>query len=268
MADKTIPQLDSKTTIINSDLIPVDDGTQTYKMTFQNFLKAITGVVSISLNSGGDGIVVTLRDGSSTTIITHDGTKQALLEWDNVPTENSQKSVKSGGIYSAISGVADLVSAEASTARGNEEALANRINLLLGDFATYEANDTASQPYAENDLVVLSNGVFYKVTQGIATNAPIVPGTNVSPTTVEEVFHRIKPVTEGGTGAATASDARLNLGLGGAAVKNVAAAVEEDDNKLPTGGAVYTAVKAVKDALDNLGLYIDQTGYLCQRIAE
>ena len=31
MADKTIPQLEPKTTISSTDLIPIDDNTQTYK---------------------------------------------------------------------------------------------------------------------------------------------------------------------------------------------------------------------------------------------
>lgn len=268
MADKTIPQLDPKTTIIGTDLLPVDDGTQTYKMTFTNFLKAITGVVSAELNQTQDGITFTMRDGTTATLVTHDGTKQAVLEWDAVPAANSQKSVKSGGIYTAISAVAGDLATEAQTARANEGTLAGKIADVLGDFATYEPNNIASQAYAVGALVVLGDGLLYKVTAAIATNTTITPGTNAARTTVEEVFHRVKPVTEGGTGAESASDARLNLGLGGAAIKNVAADVEEDDQKLPTGGAVYTAIKAVNDRIDELGFYVDSEGYVCQKIDE
>ena len=55
MADKTIPQLEPKTTISSTDLIPIDDNTQTYKMTFANFLKAIPGVTNVALTQDESG---------------------------------------------------------------------------------------------------------------------------------------------------------------------------------------------------------------------
>lgn len=55
--------------------------------------------------------------------------------------------------------------------------------------------------------------------------------------------------------------------LGSAAAKNSTDTVSQNNTNLVESGAVYTAVKAVQDALDNLGLYIDSAGYLCQRIS-
>lgn len=55
--------------------------------------------------------------------------------------------------------------------------------------------------------------------------------------------------------------------LGTAAAKNSTNSVTENSTDLVESGATYAAVKAVQDALDNLGLYIDSAGYLCQRIS-
>ena len=266
MADKTIPQLEPKTMISFTDLIPVDDNTQTYKMTFANFLKAIPGVTSVALNQDESGIVITFRDGSTTTLVTHDPGKQNALTFDSTPQQSSQNPVYSGGVYDADVAVAQLVADEAQTARQAEAALGQAIAEMLGDLAEYEENNIASKTYHENDLVVLNDGKLYKATSEIQTNTQLVPDSNVERTTVEEVFHRVKPVTEGGTDADNQVDARLNLGLGGAATKNVAATVAENDAKLPTGGAVYTAIKAVADRLNDLGLYVDSEGYVCQSI--
>ena len=266
MADKTIPQLEPKTTISSTDLIPIDDNTQTYKMTFANFLKAIPGVTNVALTQDESGIVVTFRDGEPVTLVTHDPGKQNALTFDSTPQQNSQNPVYSGGVYAADVVVAQLVAAEAQAARQAEAALGQKIAEMLGDLAEYEENNIASKTYHENDLVVLNDGKLYKATSEIQTNTPLVPDSNVEQTTVEEVFHRVKPVTEGGTGAENQSDARLNLGLGGAATKNVADTVAENDAKLPTGGAVYTAIKAVADRLNDLGLYVDSEGYVCQSI--
>lgn len=48
------------------------------------------------------------------------------------------------------------------------------------------------------------------------------------------------PLTKGGTGAATAADARTNLGLGTAAVKNAITTWHPNDDRIPTGGQIDT----------------------------
>ena len=48
------------------------------------------------------------------------------------------------------------------------------------------------------------------------------------------------PLTKGGTGAATAANARTNLGLGTAAVKNMITTWYPDDDRIPTGGQIDT----------------------------
>lgn len=50
------------------------------------------------------------------------------------------------------------------------------------------------------------------------------------------------PITEGGTGATTAAQARTNLGLGGASIQGVSTVVSAGDTDLITSGAVYDAL--------------------------
>ena len=268
MADKTIPQLQEKENILSTDLIPVDDGTATYKATIAKLIQAIPGVTGVTINPTGDGIIVAFRSGEPVEIIPHDDSKQDVLTFDAAPTDDSTNPVTSGGVYTAVNAVAGAVSNEASRAAGVEQALLNAILAIAANLATYQATDVSTKPYEVGDLMVRNNLVLYKVTMTIPDNSSIQVGTNVEVTTIEEVLHNTKPVEEGGTGATTAADARTNLGLGTAAECDSTSSVTEDSDDLPTGGAVYTAVKAVQDALNNLGLYIDQAGYLCQSIAE
>ncbi|MBR3238660.1 MAG: BppU family phage baseplate upper protein [Oscillospiraceae bacterium] len=51
------------------------------------------------------------------------------------------------------------------------------------------------------------------------------------------------PVTKGGTGAATAADARSNLGLGTAAIKNMITTWYPNDDNIPTGGQIDEHLK-------------------------
>ena len=270
MADKTIPELTEKESLVSTDVFAVDDGTQSYKVALSTLILAIPGVTGIALNNTGDGFIVSFRSGQPVEIITHDSAKQDTLTFDNVPTENSNNPVKSGGVYSAVVEVAGNLVTEASTARTNEGTLAGNILTALQNLAPYEATDVASQEYTVGRLLIRNNLVLYKVTTTIPSNTSIKPtgqDANVTVATIEDIIHLTKPISEGGTGATTAADARDNLGLGSAAVKDVAAGVIEYDTDLPTSGDLYTAVKSVQDALDNLGLYIDSAGYLCQRIS-
>lgn len=67
--------------------------------------------------------------------------------------------------------------------------------------------------------------------------------TNLNPSNLSGAV----PVSKGGTGATSASGARSNLGLGSAAVKNVAQGIDGNEQGLPTGAQVATAIE---DSLD------------------
>lgn len=54
------------------------------------------------------------------------------------------------------------------------------------------------------------------------------------------------PVSKGGTGSSSASDARTALGLGAAAVKSTTSSVTQGSGDLVESGAVYSAIEPVK----------------------
>lgn len=107
------------------------------------------------------------------------------------------------------------------------------------------------------DSVAGSDYVVVETTGGTkkANVSQIKPAMDSTPTsgssnpvTSEGIYtavHATKPLTEGGTGATTASDARTNLGLGGAAVKAVDTSISDASSSanLPTSEAVAAFVE-------------------------
>lgn len=88
-----------------------------------------------------------------------------------------------------------------------------------------------------------------KLTGGNKLEAPYFKGdgseiTNLDPTNLSGNV----PVSKGGTGSNTAAGARTNLGLGGAAVKEVAVSVTDSEQGLTTGAQV---AGAIDDSLDD-----------------
>lgn len=62
----------------------------------------------------------------------------------------------------------------------------------------------------------------------------------------DESITDILPVSKGGTGSATLTGARSNLGLGSASTKDVTTIVSSGNTNLVTSGAVYSAINNVK----------------------
>ena len=92
-----------------------------------------------------------------------------------------------------------------------------------------------------------------KFTGGDKLEAPKFKGdgsevTNLNPSNLSNAV----PVNKGGTGSTTASGARTNLGLGGAAVKDVAQNIGQNETGLPTGEQVYNAIDAAAPAWEEL----------------
>lgn len=126
-SSKFISDLPEKTSLMNSDLIPFDDGSQSYKVQLSTLISAIPGAVSVTESPDGQSVVVTLRDGSTVTITPHDSTKQDKLTFDSSPTSGSTNVVTSGGVYTAENTLNDKIIAEANTARKAEESNANAL---------------------------------------------------------------------------------------------------------------------------------------------
>ena len=166
---KTIDQLPTKDTLNSSDMFPVDDGEQTYKVLLSTIIANIPGIVSIVRSQDEQSIVITDRDGHETTITTHDNTKQNKLTFDDNPTESSSNPVKSGGVYAADAALANAILLEAQTARNSEGALQTRMTTAEGNITSLETavdtiNDT-SLPAKMDKSVYDSNG------DGVVDNA-------------------------------------------------------------------------------------------------
>ena len=166
---KTIDQLPTKDTLNLTDMFPVDDGEQTYKVLLSTLIQNIPGITNIAISQDGQSIVVTPRTGQPVTITTHDNSKQDVLSFDSQPTENSNNPVKSGGVYAADAALADAILLEAQTARESENALQGRMNTAEGNITSLgTAVDTinnTSLPAKMDKSVYDSNG------DGVVDNA-------------------------------------------------------------------------------------------------
>lgn len=166
---KTIDQLPTKETLNAGDMFPVDDGEQTYKVLLSAIINNIPGIVSVVKSQDGQSLVVTDRAGQSVTITIHDNTKQDVLTFDNVPTQNSSNPVKSGGVYAADADLAAAILQEAQTARESEGALQGRMSTAEGNISSLgTAVDTinnTSLPAKMDKSVYDSNG------DGVVDNA-------------------------------------------------------------------------------------------------
>lgn len=162
-----ITDLPSKTTLQNSDIIVVDDGSHTYKMTYGKFKELVPMVTSFTKNDTTGELCITLTDETQLKIVPHDptkqdknlstpitvdgtqqttveaclaalntyiGTKQDTLTFDNEPTLNSDNPVKSGGIYSAI----EAEKTRAQTAEAGKVDVVAGKGLSTEDYTTEE----------------------------------------------------------------------------------------------------------------------------------
>lgn len=131
---KTIDQLPTKQSILGTDYIPLDDGTQSYKTTWAALLALTGGIASASVS--GNTITITTQGGSTITLTPSDSSKQDVLTFDATPTDGSSNPVTSNGVYDAIYEVSVALAGEAATARAAEEANARAIGVLNGDSST------------------------------------------------------------------------------------------------------------------------------------
>ena len=162
-----ITDLPSKTTLQNSDLIVVDDGSHTYKMTYGKFKELVPMVTSFTKNDTTGELCITLTDGTQLKIVPHDptkqdedlstpitvdgtqqttveaclaalntyiGTKQDTLTFEITPTLNSDNPVKSGGIYLAI----EAEKTRAQTAEAGKVDVVAGKGLSTEDYTTEE----------------------------------------------------------------------------------------------------------------------------------
>ena len=147
------------------------------------------------------------------------------------------------GDHNQLADEVNAIGTDLVTARGASSTMAGRLTALDTSIAGKESAGTAASAVATHNAATTS-------VHGIADTSALyrVGGTDVA-------------LTDGGTGASTASGARTNLGLGGAATLNVGTAagtVAAGDDSRITGAAQKASnlsdLASATTARSNLGL--------------
>ena len=222
---KTIDQLPTKQSILGTDYIPMDDGTQSYKVTWAALLALTGGIASFS--ASGNTLTITTQGGQTYTFSPSDSSKQDVLTFDSTPTDGSSNPVTSDGIYDAIHEVSVALASEASTARAAEEANDRAIGILNGNAST-------------------EGSVEHTVTQYLTPVAAELSGVE----------------TDIGNMTALQTTARTLVG-GINEVKGTADKAVQYTSQTLTD-AQKTQARANISAQTALGLYIDASGDICQ----
>lgn len=158
---KTIDQLPSKDTLIDTDLIVVDDGTVSYKIPVGLFKTFMTGVASMTTDKGT--ITLTLSNGKTLSCTPSDPEKQNKLTFDSTPTANSNNPVTSAGIKSALD---QKASTDDVNGKVSNDTFARSVSALYALIGSTYSQDAS---YAVGDYV-LYDSQLYKCT-GATTGA-------------------------------------------------------------------------------------------------
>lgn len=210
---KTIDQLPEKQTLLNADMMAVDDGAQTYKVLWSTILKLAGGIKTVTETEEKTTLV--LQDGKTIEITKHDSGKQDKLTFDNTPTKSSTNPVTSGGLFTKFEAVEKSLTDEAQTARDAEKANADSITTMQ------ETLQTAQQAISGN-------------TTAISAEAQ----------------------------AARQAESALN-----SAISSEAQAARQAEGALNTAiGNVSGNLTTLAQLFNSLGLYVDDEGYICQKI--
>lgn len=107
--------------------------------------------------------------------------KQDSLTFDNVPTEDSDNPVKSGGVYDALDGVASDLSDLSDIVEDKSDKT---------DIAYVEKGLNASRGYYVGEFVYV-NGVLYRVIANITSGSAFTVGTNIQQTSIGQELSKI-----------------------------------------------------------------------------
>ena len=190
---KTIDQLPTKSSILGTDFIPIDDGAQSYKVTWAALLALTGGIASVT--ASGNTLTITTRDGAVHSFAPSDSSKQDRLTFDAVPTNGSQNPVTSDGVYDAVHEVSTALASEASTARAAEEANARAITVLNGDASTEGSVENTVAAYI-TELVAgapASLDTLKEIADWIGTHAESAAAMNTQINTNKKDIAAIKP---------------------------------------------------------------------------
>lgn len=182
---KTIDQLPTKENILGTDFFPIDDGTQSYKATWEALLKLTGGIESAM--ASGNTLTITTKGGQVYSLTLSDSNKQDALTFDATPTAGSGNPVTSGGVYDAVHEVSTALATEASTAREAEEANARAIATLNGDSATEGSVEHTVKEALDNVEVAVDSEMSDSSTNPVQNK--VITGKMKSTSQADKAYH-------------------------------------------------------------------------------
>ena len=152
MADIKISQLTAAVQVQDSDVLPMTSGSSTVKVSAQRLKTYVADGLDASDSAVAGSYVTAVSEANGVVSVTREAA-------DASPTENSNKMVKSGGVYSALSGKQNTLTFDNSPTSGsNNPVKSDGIFTALSlkqDTLTFD-----STPTQNSDNPVKSGGVY------------------------------------------------------------------------------------------------------------
>lgn len=176
---KTIPELPPTTALADADLLVVDDGARTYKITWAAFKALLGCVTSFEADPDQETYPGALKLTLANTLVLravppHDSGKQDKLTFDQTPTSGSSNPVTSGGVFTALSEKLDAsaytnftgATAQDAGKAGIVPAPAAGGERYLSSAGAWQAPDSA--PSSGSNKLITSAAVYDAVTTILA----------------------------------------------------------------------------------------------------
>lgn len=152
MADIKISQLTAAVQVQDSDVLPMTSGSSTVKVSAQQLKSYATDGLDASDSAVLGSYVTAVSESNGVISVTREAA-------DATPTENSNKMVKSGGVYSALSGKQNTLTFDNVPTSGSNNPVKSG-----GIYTALEGKEDAltfdSAPTQNSDNPVKSGGVF------------------------------------------------------------------------------------------------------------
>lgn len=113
MAELKISELSAAVQVLDSDILPMTSGTSTVKVSAEQIKNYVADSLDVSDSAVAGSYVTAVAEANGKVSVTREAA-------DAAPTQNSNKLVKSGGVYSALSGKQDNLTFDNAPTSGSD----------------------------------------------------------------------------------------------------------------------------------------------------